>query len=98
MTQFDQYFDGTKRNRREAVNDIIRMRRTTDQTIDRFLLMVNGKIGQLRPPANDDKRVDLIYDTLPECLRIGEFESRPSESTFNYTYLFVCSQLHKLEE
>src|SRR5260221_10440285 len=98
MTQFDQYFDGPKRNRREAVNDIIRMRRTTDQPIDRFLLTVNGKISQLRPPADDNERVDLVYDALPECLRVGEFATRPSESVTEYTYLFVCSQLRKIEE
>ena len=98
LAQFDQYFEGPKRNRREAVNDIIRMRRTTDQTIDRFLLTVNGKIGQLRPPADDDERVDLVYDTLPECLRIGDLETRPSENTDAYTYISICTKLRRIEE
>src|SRR5260221_6490916 len=98
LAQFDQYFEGPKRNCREAVNDIIRMRRTTDQTIDRVLLTVNGKIGQLRPPADDDERVDLVYDTLPECLRIGDLETRPSENTDAYTYISTCTKLRRIEE
>src|SRR5260221_10609456 len=98
LAQFDQYFEGPKRNRREAINDIIRMRRTTDQMIDRFLLTGNGKIRQLCPPADDDECVDLAYDTLPECLRIGDLETRPSENTDAYTYISICTKLRRIEE